>query len=55
MSVRNVGSVAHQTSGRGELAMLVDRGHRVLHRQRGELLDVVGEQRASPNYQPASS
>jgi hypothetical protein len=55
MSVRNVGSVAHQTSGRGELAIQVDRGHRVLDRQRGELLDMAGEERIAPNYQPASS
>ena len=55
MSVRIVGSVAHQTSGRGELAIQVDRGHRVLDRQRGKLLDMAGEERITPNYQPASS
>src|SRR5947209_6404068 len=55
MSVRNVGSVAHQTSGRSELAPLVDCGHPVLNRQRGELLGMGGEERIAPNYQSASS
>ena len=31
------GPVAHQAAGRGELAKLVDRGHRVAERQCGEL------------------
>ena len=31
--VRNIGSVAHQTAGRCELARLIDRGHRVAKRQ----------------------
>src|SRR5437660_453652 len=35
---RKTASIAHQTAGRGELAILVDRGHRVAERQRGELL-----------------
>src|SRR5262249_4315568 len=55
MRVGNVGSVAHQTSGRGELATLVARGDRVLNRKRGELFDMASEERASPNYQPAYS
>ena len=55
MCVSNVGSVAHQTSGRGELAPLVDCGDRVLNRERGELFGMAGEERVSPNYQPASS
>jgi hypothetical protein len=55
MSIRNIGTVAHQTSGRGELPVLVRRGHRVLDRQRGELLGVAGEERIAPNYQPVSS
>src|SRR6266481_2709035 len=35
--VRNAASVAHQAAGRGELAILVDRGHRVADRQGGEV------------------
>src|SRR5260370_41230653 len=55
MCFRHVGPVAHQASGRSELAPLVDRGNRVLNRQGGELLGMAGEERVAPNYQPASS
>src|SRR5258708_3586835 len=55
MCFRNVGPVAHQASGRSELAPLVDRGNRVLNRQGGEPLGMAGEERVAPNYQPASS
>src|SRR5262249_27641535 len=55
MSVGNVDSVAHQTSGRRELAIQVDRRHRVLDRQRGKLFDMASEERIAANYQPASS
>jgi hypothetical protein len=48
MSVRNVGSVAHQTTGRSELAPLVDCGHRVLSRQRSELLGMAAGHPAAP-------
>src|SRR5262249_20744459 len=55
MCFRNVGPVAHQTSGRSELAPLIDRGNRVLNRQGGELLGMAGEERVAPNYQPTST
>src|SRR5262249_19481076 len=55
MCFRNVGTVAHQTSGRSELAPLVDRGNRMLNRQGGELLGMAGEERVAPNYQPTST
>src|SRR6516164_8987830 len=55
MCFRNIIPVAHQTSGRSELAPLVDRGNRVLNRQGGELLDMAGEERVAPNDQPPSS
>src|SRR6266481_5156851 len=55
MCFRNVGPVAHQASGRSELAPLVDRGNRVLNRQGGELLGMAGEECVAPNYQPTSS
>src|SRR5262249_13304852 len=55
MCFRNVGPVAHQTSGLSERAPLVNRGDCVWNRERGELFDVAGEERISPNYQPASS
>ena len=35
--VRNAAAVAHQAAGRGELAKLEDRRHRMAHRQCGEL------------------
>src|SRR5688572_20648499 len=37
VTVRNTASVAHQTTGRGELAVLENRGHRMAERQCGEL------------------
>src|SRR5262245_3389225 len=55
MSVRNVGSVAHQTSSRSELQSLIDCWHCVLDRQRGELLEMDAEEGIARNYQPASS
>src|SRR5262249_8613610 len=55
MCFSNVGPIAHQTSGRSELAPLVDRGNGVLNRQGGELLRMAGEERVAPNYQPTSS
>ena len=35
--IRKTAAVAHQAAGRGKLAILVDRGHRVAERQCGEL------------------
>src|SRR5262249_13328655 len=55
MCFSNVGPITHQTSGRSELAPLVDRGNGVLNRQGGELLRMAGEERVAPNYQPTSS
>ena len=43
--LRNAASVAHQAAGRGELAILVDRGHRVAERQCGELFAPADEER----------
>jgi hypothetical protein len=54
MTLRNVGPVAHQTTGRSELAPLVDCGHGVLKRKRGKLLGMAGEERITRNYQPGS-
>ena len=42
--VRKTGSVAHQAAGRGELAILIDRGHRVAQRQCGELFALAIEE-----------
>ena len=53
--VRNVRSVAQQTSGRGELAPLVDRRHRVAERQRGELFAPAREECIGADHEPARS
>jgi hypothetical protein len=52
---RNVRSVAHQTSGRSEFVILVDGGHGVLNRQRGELINTTSEKRISGNHASAPS
>src|SRR5262249_41592052 len=52
MCFRNVGPVAHQTSGLSERAPLVNRGDCVLNRERGELFDVAGKERIPPMYHP---
>ena len=46
-------AVAHQAAGRGELAILVDRGHRVAERQCGELLAPADEECIGADHEPA--
>src|SRR5438876_673826 len=53
--VGNVRSVAHQTPGHSELASFVDRGHRVVSRQRGELFAPTREEKIRADYEPAGS
>ena len=48
-----VRSVAHQTSGRSEIAILIDRWHRVAERERGKLFALAGEKWIGGDYEPA--
>src|SRR5215475_12816564 len=50
-----VRSVAQQTSGYGEVAVRVDRWHRMAERQRGKLFTPAGKQRIWANQEPARS
>ena len=53
--VRNTAAVAHQAAGRGELAILVDRRHRVANRQRGELFAPADEECIGADHERAGS
>src|SRR5262249_47428763 len=55
MCFRNVGPVAHQTSGLSERAPLVNRGDCVLNREAGDLFAVAGKNRIPPITRPATS
>src|SRR5215471_2926363 len=52
-SVGSESAIAHQTAGSDELAVLVNRGHRVTQGERGELLGVGGEKRVGTDDEPA--
>ena len=51
--IGKTGSVAHQAASRDELAILVDRGHRVAERQCGELFASAGEQWITADHERA--
>src|SRR5262249_59184427 len=51
----NAGAVAHHAAGRGEVPKLVDRGHRVAERQRGELITAAVEEGIIGNYERVCS
>ena len=53
--VREIGSIAHQAAGRGELAKLEDRGYRVADRQCGELFDPGTEECIVADHERACS
>jgi len=55
VNIRNGRSIARQTSGRRELAPVVDRGHRVVERQRGELFHLASQKWIAANHESACS
>ena len=52
-SVREIGSVAHQAASRRELAILVDRRHRVADGERGKLFALAVEEWIAADHEPA--
>src|SRR5262249_3516248 len=55
VNVRNGRPIAHQTSGHSELAPVVNRRHRVVERQCGELFGPTSEKWIAANHEPACS
>src|SRR5215469_12882913 len=55
MCCRHVGPVAHQTTGRSEHALLIDRGHFVTNSERSKLLAMASEKCISTNHKAARS
>ena len=51
----NISAVTHQATGHGELALIVDRRHRVADSQCAELFGPVNEECAGTNHEPARS
>src|SRR5262249_50785544 len=52
VSVGSLAAIAHQTASSGELAVLVDRRHRVTEGERGELPAPGGEKRLGTDDEP---
>src|SRR5690348_3003188 len=53
--LRNIGSIAHQTTGRGELAIRTDRGNRMAKCQCSELLAACKEEWVGADHQRTGS
>src|SRR6516164_7618744 len=53
--IHNVASVAHEAASRDELAKLIDCGHGVAGRQRGDLFKSAAKERIGANHKPARS